>query len=596
MNVSGRYIPSFCIHRPVLISVQEDETVKICDVPANNVVDPLWDDLTPLVGHRINPVHNMLSRMYEHLKAKFTVSDHQFLEENMPVLMALVLPDLPGLTQSETAALTELLDSYKAQGLFSKDETDLGELSPEFAAKYPFRIRVDKDFNHCISPYRLSQTEQEWFDKLIPKLLELGIIEPALDEESNPSPYASSPWIVPKKEPGAFRFTTDFRVLNKHTVRDAFPLPSPETCLNSFAGAEYFSALDLTSGYWQVPIDPGSRQYTAFRTGGQRNHHGHYQYKRLPMGLTNSCAHFQRIMQAILLEECADFVVIYLDDIIVYSSTFKEHLEHLNTVFKLLLKAGLKLRECKCSFAAAAIKYLGHIVSRRGTHTDPAKTQGIRAFPVPTDPKGVKSFLGMAGYYSHFIKDYATLTAPLHRITGTKSVFQWTPVEQKAFDDVKAALVDTPVLRQPDFTKPFTLHTDWSTTAVGAVLGQQDGKGNHYAVAFASRLCTTAERNYPSQKGECMALIWAIQKYRPYLHGRKFTVFSDHFSLQWLMSSQLSSAQIWRWVMQLQAYDFEVKYITGPSNVVADALSRYAPVMADDEQYLSQEWYLGGQA
>lgn len=535
----------------------------------------------PLAGHRLPLLHNALCHARAACTSSVCPTDFDLEWDSMHdhTVVASVEPYESELTPQQVTQLQELIDEYRDLGLFSKHDTDLGLLVPEVADKLPFKINVTKEFQHNISPYRMSEAEKVWFDDAVPKLHDADVVEPALDNEGTPSPYASSPWIVNKKEPDSFRFTVDFREVNAHTMRDAYPLPDPAKCLNSFAGSRYFTALDLTSGYWQIPIHPDSRKYTAFRTSGSSRKHAcaHYQYKRMPMGLTNACAHFQRVMSYILIPTCGGFVVIYLDDVVIHSATFEEHLQHLRKVFAVILAAGLKLKERKCFFAARAIKYLGHIVSSEGTHVDPEKTAAIRHFPTPHDRTSVRSFLGMVGYYAHFLPDYATMSAPLHKLTGHLTTFEWGEAQQQAFDRLKDALISPAVLRQPDYTKTFMLSTDWSQTAIGAVLSQLDQSCDpprEYPVAFASRLCSLPESRYAPQKGECLALVWAVQKFRPYLHGRDFEVYTDHHSLRWLLTSQLKSAQLWRWVMQLQEYRFVVHYRKGVDNVVADALSR----------------------
>lgn len=394
---------------------------------------------------------------------------------------------------------------------------------------------------------------------------------------------SSSPWAAPivmvRKKTGEWRFCVDFRKLNAATHKDAFPLPRIEETLTSLAKAEWFSTLDLASGYWQVEVHPADREKTAFATPL-----GLYEFNRMPFGLCNAPATFQRLMQRCLSGLTVESVLVYLDDIIIYSGSFTDHLKHLDAVFHRLWKYGLKLRLDKCSFLQPEVGFLGHIVTRRGVKPDPAKVDAVRNWPVPTTIKDVRAFLGLAGYYRRFIAGFAKIARPLNSLltgipadkkAGSRSI-TWTEACEEAFRTLKTALVEAPVLAYADFTLPFRLYTDASNQGLGAVLAQVQN-GEERVVAYASRSLHPTERNdanYSSFKLELLALKWAItEKFRDYLMGSKCTVFTDNNPVAHLQTARLGATEQ-RWVAQLASYDVEVKYRSGRENSNADALSR----------------------
>ena len=313
------------------------------------------------------------------------------------------------------------------------------------------------------------------------EMMEAGAIRPSH------SPYSSNVVIVRKKD-GSIRFCVDFRKLNNKTIKDAYGIPRIEVSLHLLAGSKYFSKLDLRSGYWQVEIKEQDKKKTAFRVGNL----GFYEFHRMPFGLCNAPATFQRLMERCMgdlnLRDC----LIYLDDVIIFSSTFEEHLDHLEAVFSRLRQNNLKLKASKCEFLRSEVTYLGHVVSEEGIQTDPEKTKVIKNWPVPTTIKEVRAFLGFTGYYRRFIKDYAKIARPLNDLlvghctskkekgrkssNTKKTPFTWTQRQQQAFDKLKEKLVRPPVLAYADYSLPFKLHTGASSTGLGAVLYQtQDG-------------------------------------------------------------------------------------------------------------------------
>uniref|UniRef100_A0A0A9WGS4 RNA-directed DNA polymerase n=2 Tax=Lygus hesperus TaxID=30085 RepID=A0A0A9WGS4_LYGHE len=347
-------------------------------------------------------------------------------------------------------------------------------------------------------------------------MVEQGVIEPSK------SPWASPIVLVPKKD-GTTRFCIDYRRLNSVTKKDSYALPSIQAMLDTLSGASWFCTLDLKSGYWQVALKDEDKEKTAF-TLYQR---GLWQFKVLPFGLCNAPATFQRLMEAVLPP---DLALVYLDDIIVLGPDFPSVLSKLEKVLQRLANAGLQVRPDKCSFFTRQTCYLGHIISGDGVQTDPKKTDAIRAWPVPTSRKQVRSFLGMCSYYRRFIKGFSELACPLNKLTEEKRKFQWDVACQESFESLKKAMTSTSVLCYPDLQKPFILDCDASDHAVGAVLSQEDEQGEK-VIAYFSRTLSRSEANYCATRRELLAVLRSVQHFHQYLYGAPFTLRTDQASL-----------------------------------------------------------------
>ena len=409
--------------------------------------------------------------------------------------------------------------------------------------------------------YRTSPANREEIDKQITEMLDNGVISPSV------SPWAA-PVVLVKKSDGTMRFCVDYRKLNAITRKDSHPLPRITEALDSLGGAGWFTTLDLRSGYWQILMSEDSKEKTAFIT-----HNGLYEFNVLPFGLCNSPATFQRLMTHALRGLEWDICLVYIDDLIIFSRTFEDHLLHVEKVFKRLKEANVRLKPSKCYFVQSQVEYLGHIVSAEGLRPNPNKIKAVKDFPVPNNTTGVKAFLGLCNYYRRFVKGFAQIASPLNKLTSKHAKFEWTGQCQEAFERLKQGLISAPILAYPDFTQPFHLFVDASQTGIGLTLGQIiDGKET--VVAYAGRDFNPAERNYSAIEREALAVIDGIKRFQSYLYGRKFYVHTDHSALKWLMSVQDPTGRIARWSLLIQQFDFEIIHRAGVANGNADALSR----------------------
>lgn len=411
---------------------------------------------------------------------------------------------------------------------------------------------------------------------------------------------SKSPWcsnmVIVRKPNGKIRICIDYRQINKKTIKDSYALPRIEEMLDCLKGAKFFSTIDMRSGFYHIPMKEQDKQYTAFSAGPL----GFWEWNRMPLGLVNSPSTYQRLMEDCFSDLNNKICLIYLDDIIIYASTFEEHLERLGMVFQRLEECGLKLNQEKCKFFRSSVRFLGHVVDENGVSADTSKTEKIVNWPRPNNADQLRKFLGFAGYFRRFVKSFGQIAKPLYDLLGgpTKKTkkkkerpivkpWQWSEAEESAFVQLKQCLTHPPILAYPDFGSPFKLHIDASGVGLGAILYQEQDEKDR-VIAYASRGLSKSERNYPAHKLEFLSLKWAVtNKFHDYLYANNCTVFTDNNPLTYVLSTAKLDATGQRWIAALSNYNLVIKYKPGKLNTDADILSRL-PGEREEREY-SQE-------
>ena len=456
----------------------------------------------------------------------------------------------PELTEEQKREVWDLLEEF--QDIFSDipGRTKLAEHKVELTTSKPIHVK----------PYPMPYAKRKEVSEEIEKMLKVGIIEPSS------SPY-NSPIVMVKKKDGSNRFCVDFRQLNAVTKFDSEPMGDIDEIMSKLCKDKYFTKLDLSKGYWQIPMVESCKEKTAFTT-----HDGCYQFCMLPFGLMNSGASFNRMARE--LRKGLD-IDNYVDDLLLHHELWRCHMETMRATFMRIRKANLTVRPIKCFVGYPSIDFTGHVVGNGEMHMEDDKLQKIRDATPPQSKKQVRSFLGLAGYYRKFIPHFAEIAAPLTDLTkkGQPNKVIWGPSQAKAFKTLRDLLTSAPILRLPDLTRQFILRTDASDVGVGAVLLQRYEDGI-FPVAYASKKLLAREQNYSVIERECLAIVFGVRKFQKYIYGTSFLIQTDHAPLAYLQKAKSASQRLMRWALFLQNYKYSVEAIKGSENVGADFLSR----------------------
>ena len=420
--------------------------------------------------------------------------------------------------------------------------TDLVEHEIETENASPIRL----------SPYRLPHATHEYLREEVKSLLTMRIIMPSK------SPWATPVELVSKKD-GSKRLCMDYRKLNIITRADPYPIPRVEDLIDDIGRTKYITALDLTKGYWQVPVAKSSQDKTAFITPW-----GKYQFRIMPFGLVAAPSTFQRLMDMIL-EGTHSYAAAYLDDVIIHSNTWDEHLAHLQEVFQRLRDAGLTIKEGKCKFACNKCTYLDHTVGQGQVHPLVAKVRAVQEYTQPKTKKDVRAFLGLCGYYCRFVPNFATIATPLTNLTkkDRPNVVEWDDLTQHAFEWLKDSLSNYLILSTPIWSKPFILQTDASDTGIGFVLSQKDELVNENPIAYGSRKLLARETHYSTIEKEALAIVEGTRHFQVYLEGIPFTIETDHNPLTHMARLKDSHGRLARWALAMQPYWYTIVHNQG---------------------------------
>lgn len=528
------------------------------------------------------------------------IADEQSIQEKL-ISVGLSNIDVDSREVSEICKrrMADLVLEY--EDIFSHHHLDCGE-----AKGFMHRIHLSDKRLFSVPYRRVPPGQYQKLRQVLSEMEDKEIIRKSTSE------YAS-PLVLVWKKNGVLRICTDFRWLNKRTLKDAHPLPHQADCLAALGGNSLFSMMDLMSVFYNMPLHEEDRKYSAFTTPM-----GLYEYNRLPQGLCNSPGSFMRMMTSIFGDQNYLSLRCYLDDLLVFAPNEEAALLRLRIVFDRLRRHNLKLAPKKCFFLRRSVRFLGHIVDENGVSADPSKVENITNMTsadlmepdgVTPSQKRIRSFLGMINYYQHFVHRYSAIAKPLFDLLkGEKRKWKnhknnssgrklcaadWTPQQEQAFKHLKASLVNSVVLAHPDFIRPFMLSTDASFEGIGAVLSQeQDGETRARPIAFASKSLTQAQRNYPAYHLEFLALKWSVcNKFSHWLKGHKFTVWTDNNPLTHILTKPKLDCCEQRWVAKFASYDFDIKYVPDQQNTVADALSRIPFVKSSVGQRLLAEPY-----
>ena len=497
---------------------------------------------------------------------KMSAGAEMLMDEEMPSIDEDSLLELGTYKQKEDVSDvklgTELGDSQSRQlQALMENYADVFSDVPGRTSKIEHRINLIDEEPVRLKPYPLLYALRQELKEEIKEMLDMGVIR------KSSSPYAS-PVVIVKKKDGSNRICVDYRKLNKVTISDPEPMRTSEDLFQQLGKSKFFSKIDLSKGYWQIPVAEEDIFKTAFVTPD-----GTYEFLRMPFGMKNSGATLVRGMREVLSGMSG--VESYIDDLIVFSSDWETHLRTLEELLKRLSEANLTARPSKCIFGASTVEFLGHDVGYDCITPNDDNLEKIARAKRPVTKKEVRSFCGLLGYYRDYIPSFAIIAAPLTDLTkkGQPNFVKWGEAQEKAFNTLREALLKRPILRLPDHSLNFTLRTDASNSGIGAVL-MQEHEGKLHPVAYASEKLTNAETRYSTLEKECLAIIWGVGKFRLFLAGKTFVLQTDHKPLTFLSTARYKNDRILRWSLSLQGYDFVVKDIAGKENVMADYLSR----------------------
>ena len=482
----------------------------------------------------------------EDMSPEESALEHVVVEQTESHRDVIINPDL---NEEQKADAVNIVSSFDKVSTDVPGRTNATEHTIRLVDNTPFRMKQ----------YPIPFHSREAVAKEIEEMLKTGVIR------HSDSPYAS-PITVVKKKDGKIRLCIDFRKLNSITIFDAEPIPTLDELLVKIEGAKYFTKIDLTKGYWQIPLAEKSKAYTAFRSPM-----GLMEFNFMPFGLSTAAPSLQRAMQEVLGR--LPFIVSYFDDIMVYSNTWLDHLNHLQMALQTIQDAGLTARPKKSLVGFTSIEFLGHIVSRGIIQPDDAKKSKIKNIIPPATKKEVQRICGLLNYYRRFIPHFSELARPLTDMTRCRGKIVWTAECQKSLDTLKTLLTSEPILRIPDLSKPFVVQADASQFSIGAVLMQQHD-GILLPCYYASRKLLDREVQYAIIEKECLAIVFALHTFAKYLLMRPFYIQTDHKPLTFLVQNKSRNSRLLRWALSLQQFAFHIQPIPGAQNVISDALSR----------------------
>lgn len=485
----------------------------------------------------------------------------------------------PGCNANGTASLTQQRE------LSEEQQVQLGELLDKFddvfsdipgkTHVYTHRLEVTDESPFCGRTYPVAHAHRGAVQRAINSMLDADVIE-----RSN-TMYINPLVVVAKKDGNDPRICIDARLLNAR-IKSAYERPEKIMDLvRKFHGKTWLTSLDLTSGYWQVPLAKEDRKYTGFGFGGIG-----FQFKRVPFGVKSASAAFIRALHLALGNDVQGYSVVYIDDIVIFSDSFEDHLRHVAIILTKLREAGMTVKKTKSAFCRAEVKFLGHRVTSVGLGPDPEKIAAIQHFPTPRTQRQLRSFMGLCSFFRQFVPSYARTVEDLRSLLGGKNKWRWTDEADKAFKDLKEAFENRVLLSQPNFNLPFIIETDACLSGLSGVLYQEE-QGEKRIISMVSRGLNSAEKKFTISEIEMLAIVFAVSKFREYVLGKPLTVITDHKALQFLMSSKLTSSRLTRWVLYLQEYDFKVVYRPGTDNFFCDYLSRHPLVngkMSSEEE------------